>query len=170
MTTAIFASILSLVLVGRYVLEGLMYNVSFSSQVGDVGLLIVVLIATTILKEGRAIIPKPLQDDYVHGMVLLFSVVLGVGVCVLTIDSRSGQVMDVFHDVIIAPLFLSLAITLLPIIFKNGKKVEVVTTICLILLWAGLVWFDVAHHLLNQREWLYAHISIIRHMKPAYHY
>jgi hypothetical protein len=158
-TTVIFATVLMTVLVGRDILEGLPYDVAYSSLVGDVGLMIVVLIAATILKKEKIKIVWWLESNLMHLGIFSLSVAFGTTVSLLTLSSRSGQVMDIFHDVIIAPLFLYLAITLLPVIIKNRKenKAEAIATILCVLLWASLVVFDITHDRMNQREWLQHH-------------
>lgn len=156
------------ILVGRDVMEGLPYNVAYSATIGDIGLAIIAFIAATVLQRWgfslRRGIPLPgwLQGKMIHKIILSVSVVVGIIVCELTLSSRSGQLMDVYHDVIIAPLFLYLAITLLPIIFMNGTKVEKRATVCLILLWVGLVGFDIKYDRLNQLRWLKNHGEIFQ--------
>ncbi|MDB5266197.1 MAG: hypothetical protein JWN89_12 [Parcubacteria group bacterium] len=153
----LFAVIVAAMTVGRDLLEGIPYQVSYSAMIGDPGLIMAVLIAATILQRGTASIPLWLQNGAIHMFILLICVVLGVIVSVSTLRSRSGQSMDVYHDVVMGPLILYLGITLLPIIFKNGSRLEVGATIGCILLWAGLVAFDVKYKRMDQRWWLQTH-------------
>lgn len=158
--TAILVAISLAVLVGRDIFEGLMYNISYSSMVGDAALIICVLIAATILQRGQwgfIYVPKLLNDGAVQRTVFLGFLSVGVVICALTLSSRSGQAMDVYHDIIIAPIFLFLAITLFPVIVINGKRKEIYAVILLILLWAGLVVFDFKYDRINQRQWLQDH-------------
>jgi hypothetical protein len=90
-------------------------------------------------------------------VILLASVVLSVTICVLTLGSRSGQVMDIYHDVVIAPLILYFAITLVPVIYYNGTKAEKTALLCFIVLWAALVAFDIKYERMDQRTWLSLH-------------
>ena len=159
-TTAIFGIILTMMFVGRDFFEGLPYDVAYSSTTGSLALMVVVLIATSILQEGRA--TKNLQWLEVGGIGLQGMLFVDIWVycgivCSLTLNSRSGQLMDIYHDVVIAPLFVYLAITLLPVIFKNGTKKEKTVTVCLALVWFGLVTFDMTHDRMNQHQWLQAH-------------
>lgn len=163
-TAAVLAAISLTVLVGRDILEGLMYNVSYSSMVGDAALIICVLIAATILQRNRdcCCVPYWLQNYGMQRDLLILSFLIGLLTCWLTLGSRSGQVMDIYHDLAIGPLFLFFAITLLPVIFKNGNGKEVFATILLIALWAGLVVFDIKYDRLNQRQWLKDHHGIFQ--------
>jgi hypothetical protein len=122
--------------------------------------MVVVLIAATILQRGGEV--KTLSCLEVGGIgfqgILLINIVLYCGIIsYLTLNSRSGQLMDIYHDVVIAPLFVFLAITLLPVIFKNGTRVEKIATLCFALLWFGLVVFDMTHDRMNQLLWLQNH-------------
>jgi len=149
------------ILVGRDVLEGLPYNVSYSAVVGDAGLIISVLIAATVLQRGGCYIPELLQVVKVHELVLVASMALGAAVSVFTLGQRSGQLMDVYHDVIVGPLFLYLAITLLPVVYYNGTRVEKWSVVGFIILWFILVVFDIRYDRMNQRDWLYKKFKII---------
>jgi hypothetical protein len=161
-TAAIFAAIGLAILVGRDIFEGLPYNVAYSAAIGDVALTIGVLIAATILQRGGVRIPELLQKGEIHIMIAAASFGLGTIVCSATLNSRSGKAMDVFHDLVIAPLFLYLAVTLMPIILINGRKTEIIATTCSVLLWLGLVGFDAKYNRLNQRQWLQNHDVVLK--------
>ena len=153
------------ILVGRDIFEGLPYQVAYSAAVGDAGFVVSVLIAATILQRCQYVAVWWPRTGKAQTLVLYASVVIGTVASMLTISSRSGRTMDIYHDVVVVPLFLYLAITLLPVIFKNGKRVEIVATLCCILLWAILVVFDVMHDRMNQREWLGNHVNVIEQMR-----
>ena len=140
--------------VGRDYFEGLPYQVSYSAQLGDVALFIVVLIAAGILQRSSAEIPLWLQMPEAHGAILVGSFLIGIIVCVVTLKSRSGHYMDIYHDVVIAPVILYLAITLLPVIFLSGTAGEIDATINLALFWSCLVVFDIRNNRMDQRTWL----------------
>ena len=155
---AIFYAVTMLpILVGRDILEGIPYNVSYSAVIGDAGLVISVLIAATILQRGGADIPQRLQDGATHAMIFFACVGLGMVICAFTLSSRSGQTMDIYHDIVVAPLFLYLAITLVPIIYFNGTKTEIAAVVVFVLIWAALVGFDIKYKRLDQRPWLQNH-------------
>ena len=156
-TAAILVFILLAVFIGRDILEGLPYDIAYASLVGDFALMIVALISATILHRNELKIGRWLQIPAVHVAILAGSILLGILVSFVTLNLRSGQLMDIYHDVIIGPLFLYLGITLLPVIFKNGTKKEIIASLCFILLWASLVGFDIRTDRMNQREWLQNH-------------
>lgn len=140
--------------VGRDYLEGLPYQVSYSAHVGEGGLFIVVLIAATILQRQGTMIPVWLASIPLHIILAVAVIALGALASIATLKSRSGKLVDVYHDLVIAPLFLYLAVTLLPIIYANGTSVEFLTTVCLVVVWVVLVMFDITFHRMNQRAWL----------------
>lgn len=159
------------ILVGRDVFEGMPYQVSYSAAVGDAGFIIIVLLAASIFQRAvsfsytfgnSSLLYKWQWSGKVHCVILAICVIFGAIVSYTTLASRSGQLMDIYHDVVIAPLFLYLAIMLLPLIWVLGNTVEKRTTVLLILLWAGLVVFDAKQDRLNQRRWLEHHGVTLR--------
>jgi len=153
----LFTFTLAAILIGRDILEGLPYNVAYSAVVGDAGLVISVLIAAGILQRRGLWLSVWPQTGIGHALIMFGSVMLGIIICVLTLGSRSGQVMDIYHDVIIAPLILYLAITLVPVIYYNGTRVEKMAVIGFVVLWLALVGFDVKYKRMDQRTWLQNH-------------
>jgi hypothetical protein len=164
-------AILMVIPFGRYFFEGMMYDISFASSVGDKALLVVVLIGATMLQRGVRI-PKWLQSDRIHLMLCSLCFASGLIICISTLSSRQGREMDAWHDIIVVPLFAYLAFTLLPVIFsrENGKFVNVTMTelavvVCCIFVWVGLGWFDASQGLLIQRAWLSQHTHLIWMMR-----
>lgn len=148
---------LGVIYIGRDYFEGLPYQVAYSAQFGDMFLFGAILIANGILQRKYAFIPRLLNNGHTQWVLFLFCVMIGIIISAATLDTRSGQEMDVYHDVVIAPFILYCAITLLPVIFFRGKGLEVISTFCFIAIWAGLVAFDVHHDRINQRHWLTTH-------------
>jgi hypothetical protein len=153
------------IIVGRDFLEGIPYQVSYSAAIGDTGFVIVVLIAALILQSRAVYIPPWLCNRTVHVVIFAASVLLGITVSVLTLHSRSGQWMDIYHDVTSAPLFLNFAIILLPVIYYNGTRVEKLAVFGFITLWLVFVAFDIKYDRMNQRRWLHDNIDFIEQMK-----
>ncbi|KKU81259.1 MAG: hypothetical protein UY07_C0022G0024 [Parcubacteria group bacterium GW2011_GWA1_47_8] len=158
----LFFGTLGVIHVGRDYFEGLPYQVSYSAQFGDAMLFGAVLIAVGILHRGGSVVPEWLQSNNAHVAILVTCFAFGVIVSILTIKGRSGKAMDVYHDVIIAPLILYLAITLLPLIWLNGTKTEMVSTTWFIIIWGLLVIFDIKANRMNQRRWLENHGVVLR--------
>ena len=145
---------LGVIHVGRDYFEGLPYQVAYSAQFGDAALFGSVLIAATILQRSGISVPAWLQSAGIHWLIGGGSFLLGAFISVATAESRSGQLMDIYHDVVVGPLILYFAITLLPVIFLNGTKIEIAATIGLALFWACLVVFDIDYKRMDQRTWL----------------
>ena len=99
-------------------------------------------------------IPIWLQDSGTHLWIFSLAVVLGIAICKITLASRSGQLMDIYHDVVIAPFILYAAITLLPVIWFNSTLSEKLATELFLIVWIILIIFDFKHDRINQRQWL----------------
>ena len=153
----LYFATLGVIHVGRDYFEGLPYQVAYSAQFGDAALFGAVLIAAGILQRKGIYIPEWIQNQTLHVIIGSGSVCVGTLVSLVTLGKRSGQYMDVYHDVVVGPLILYLAITILPVIFLNGTTIEVLATMCLALFWACLVIFDVKKKRMDQRSWLTAH-------------
>ncbi len=141
---------------GRETLEGFSYNVSHAARYGDIGLIVVILIAVTVLKRVQ-ILPSWLTSDLYH--LCLAFVCLAIGVIIeagvlASSNWQLGQAVDVYHNLAIVPLFLYLLAILLPITYLYGNSNEKTATILLLLLWLALVIYDAGTGRLSQREWL----------------
>jgi hypothetical protein len=150
----LYFSTLGVIHVGRDYFEGMPYQVSYSAAFGDVLLFGAVLISATILKREGVTIPSWFQFEDVHWLILAVCFAIGISVSINTSDIRSGQQMDTYHDVIIGPMILYFAITLIPIIALNGTRIEIFATIGFVLIWALLVVFDIKYERMDQRVWL----------------
>lgn len=144
---------------GRETLEGFSYNVSHAARYGDIGLIVIVLIGATVIKR-LDIPPSWLTSDMLHlavaGICLAIGVVIEISVMANS-QWQLGQAVDVYHNLVIVPLFLYLLIILLPLICSNGTGCEKVATLFFLLLWLMLVIYDAKVNRLNQRDWLKAH-------------
>ena len=142
-------------------LEGLPYQVARSAIYGDAGLFIGVLIAQTIIKrraQGHFIILSRRLDSWrTQAVIIVACFWLGFMADILTLKSRSGQVADVYHDVVLAPVILFLVIMLLPVIFKNGRQHEKAAIVLIAAFYFGMVGLDISQSRLDQRSWLMRH-------------
>jgi hypothetical protein len=136
--------------------EGFFYNTSYSAMLGDAGLLAVVLMAAGVLQRGGQP-PSWLQDGGYQAFAGLAGLVFGVVWLVLDFPRQWG---DRYHHMVIAPLLCYLGITLLPVIFKNGTKTEIASTISMIALFAGLVVYDARTKRLDQRRYIAKRIHV----------
>jgi len=156
-TLSIFLFILELLPVGRGFFEGIPYDVSMASRLGDKLFVVVALIGVMILQRGPTFIPPWLQSGKHQVWVYFAGFAACIIISVTTFSEREGDVMDLYHDLFIAPIFLSLGIFLLPVIFSNGSRVEIGATLFLVFAWVGLGVYDVKTGRLKQRDWLQAH-------------
>lgn len=159
---------------GRDIFEGLGYQVAYSAKFGDTMLFGVVFIAATIIKREEPYLRSwffwvPwLMNGWFHLLVLIGCVALGLTVSVLTLATRSGQMMDVYHDVVIAPMILYFAIALLPLTYYAGTKIEKRWTFFFILIWLVLVIFDIKYDRMNQRQWIERNLGVQLHQNGMF--
>lgn len=163
-TVLILYAITELVMhTGRDLFEGLGYQVAYSAKVGDAALFGVVFIVATILQRGNIVLPGWLMETHVHLLLVVGCCLLGYVVNRMTLESRLGQAMDTYHDLVIAPMILYFAITLLPVIWLGGTTTERAATICFVLIWVALVVYDIKSDRMNQRQWLQKHgVTLLR--------
>ncbi len=133
--------------------EGIGYQVAYSAKIGDLALLGIVFIAITVLKRG-VVLPHWLMNNNLHYAIILTSISLGIIVNSSTLETRSGKIADIYHDIVIAPMFLYFFIVLFPVIYFGGYKYEKISAISFVLLWASLVVYDILTERMNQREFL----------------
>ena len=150
----LFALTYGAIFVGRHLLEGVPYQVSYSAFIGDAGLLVAVLIAATVLQRSHAIIPDLLTAGWVHFEIYFGALVFGVIICVTTLKSRDGKLMDIYHDIVIAPVVFYFALALLPVIYWGGNQFEKGSTSFAIVLWLACVYYDAKFDRMNQRRLL----------------
>jgi hypothetical protein len=115
--------------------EGMPYQIAYYAQFGYVALAGAFLIAATILKRKEPL-PWWLSFGYVHILTAFVSVCFGVTWWFLDRPAHWG---DIYHHLFVAPLFLYMVLTLLPVILINGTKVEKFWALCFALSWATLL-------------------------------
>lgn len=134
----------------RDIFEGLFYNTSYSAMLGDGALVVVGLMTAGILQRGGVSLPTWAQGILFHQFSFFAAGLLGF---VWSLLDQPKQWGDRYHHAVIAPLLCYLGLTLLPVIFWNGTRIEITATVLLILLWAGLVVYDAVTRRLNQRQY-----------------
>ena len=142
------------IFVGRHIFEGVPYQVSYSAFIGDGGLLVAVMIAATILQRPHENIPDWLMAGWVHIEIYFVALVAGTITCIMTLKSRLGKLMDVYHDVVIVPVVIYFAVTLLPVIYLSGTTLEQNFTSLVIVVWLACVFGDIKCDRMNQRRLL----------------
>ncbi|MBI3888508.1 hypothetical protein HY311_01810 [Candidatus Nomurabacteria bacterium] len=129
--------------------EGLYYNTSYSAVIGDGALIVIVLMAAGILQRVHAV-PAWVQDERFHFVVATLSICFGVS---WWRQDRPRQWADKYHHLFIAPLLAYCLVTLLPVVWGKGTKVEITATGCLFLVWLVFVIYDAATYRLDQRNY-----------------
>lgn len=138
-------------------LEGLGYQTAFSAKFGDAGLMAAILIAATIIQRGDVYLPSSLlliKTGWFQTYLLTACVAIGMGISKVTNGMRSGQAADTYHDVVIGPAILFLAITVGPIIAFNARWYELAFVSIAVLVWLALIYIDLKYERFNQRQWL----------------
>ncbi len=145
--------------------EGLFYNTSYSAMIGDGALCAVVIMASEILKRGISLLGL-MQNGWFHPAAFTAAITFGIA---WWATDRPQQWGDCYHHLVVAPLLCYLGITLVPVIFGNGTKVEMVITLFLVALWAGLVAYDIGTKRLDQRKYhhLGQHLDTIKESKEG---
>jgi hypothetical protein len=154
--TALAIVVVTLVAINelRDLMEGVPYQVSRSALYGEAGLIITVLIAATILQRGKVVIPSFVQGGETQLQMLVMFVIVGLAVSRVTMKSRSNQLADIYHDAVVAPLFVFFGVTLLPVVYYGGTAFEKIIVYALINLWFIFFVTDVLGDRMNQRRWL----------------
>mgnify|MGYP003395363423 CR=1 FL=1 len=142
--------------IGRKVLEGRGYNVALSSDIGDIFIVLAIAVGIYILQRG-AMIPWWMGDGPQHTGLFAAIVAVSIVGCWLTLGSRSGQVMDIYHDVVVFPTLLFLFIMLAPIVYLSGTPAQKIVALACVVVWAGLAVFDFKTGRIDQRSWLAQH-------------
>ena len=97
--------------------EGLPYQIAYSAQFGDVALLTVVLIGSTVLHRGVALPSWSLGWSF-HGVCI--GVAVACGAAWWWFD-RPPHSADIYHHLFVAPLFIYLALSLTPVVASGTR-------------------------------------------------
>lgn len=143
---------------GRDFFEGLYYNVSLSSQIGDRALIMYILIASNVLKKRQIRSSRNQRKDF-HIISAIFSA--GVGFTLVAQgmlqSGKIGEFMDTYHGLVVIPFLLYFILTTTPIIFVYGTRAQKIAAFFLLLAWLAAFAIDLFTGRLNQREWLQQH-------------
>jgi len=142
--------------IGRRQFEGFGYNVAFSRQYGDIALSAAVAVAAVAYRGSPQLMHYGTSDAWWH----LFIGWIAVGVAiVLTIRSlRHAQVMDMYHNSIVVPIFIYLfGVIVFPATAFAGTPLVKFLVLGCVLVWAILFAIDYIQDRLDQRAWLERH-------------
>lgn len=141
---------IDILFLGREKLEGLAYNVAFSSQYGDRALIGCVLIGASIIHR-QEVVPHFLGSGLFQFICAILAILSGH---LVQIVLKSRQTMDVYHNAIIVPIFLASLAAALPMTYLYGSAVEKISTVALFGVWVFLLVYDAVEGRLDQRKWL----------------
>ncbi len=148
---------------GRKKLEGVAYNVSFASNIGDLALCAMFGIGILVLQHQNVLPPMWLRGTPVQlGVLVIVAAVMGVATYLEDLKSPK-QWMDIYHNVVVVPVFLYLVILLGSVIWVDGTKTQVLAAVACCAVWVILLAVDILDGRLNQRKWIEEH-------NPALHY
>ena len=159
-STILLVLVVVVIPLGRLIFQGKWFQVSFSAFPGEACLAGVLLIAVEILHKVSYTPMLFNHRVWLQWVVYISSVLLGVMVFAFTMDEREAEIMDFYHDIVVAPLFLSGAILLLPVIWFNGSQNQLSMTIFLISCWIVALLVDIDEGRLNQPQWLREHYDV----------
>ena len=154
------------VLLGRKIFEGRAYNVAYSSWLGSAALIGCMSIAGHVLHRPDLPLPAWLTSSMYHQIVAGVSIVIGICMGALAIYQTTwakSQWVDLAFNLVIAPLFMYLLATLLPVINLylgvNVPTIYKTMTIVLLMLYGVTAIIDIRTGRLHQPEWVAAHLD-----------
>ncbi len=135
--------------VGRMYFEGMPYNLSFASSVGDIFLFGIILIASDTLKSY-------VRSDSIVGWNFQ-AVLLVVCVAVSLLSWRllpANMVMDRYHSVVVVPLLFFMLVVSAVVIYSQAASYQKVVSIMFFFVWLTFLILDSKLDLLDQQKWL----------------
>jgi hypothetical protein len=127
---------------GRDKFEGLAYNISYASQIGDASLITCILISATVLQRMQAV-PEMVHSSYFQTSIITLSIAWPIAWIYLALfRSRQDTVMDKYHHLVIVPLLAYPFLALLPVTCYYGSSFELISFWLLFSSWVILVIYD----------------------------
>lgn len=142
--------------IGRQVHEGLSYNISFASEIGDPAIIFAILVVPEILRRPEGVLEWMEKDSAFFMLPLIASIAFSAFYDLET-RNPSRTVMDAFHNRIIAPVLFYLLITSVPVVWVHGSKVEMSIFFGLFFVWVVCMAYDYADGRLRQVKWMADH-------------
>ncbi len=149
------------VFVGRDRLEGLGYNVSYASVIGDMTLIAIVVMASSMLQRGPVSLPAFWVGANYHLICIAVAYVAGMFSLAAPGEPIGNKTaMDIYHGVVVLPLYVYLLLSVAPVIWVSGSKGwtgEIAGAVCLLCVWGWMFIVDAKEGRLNQPGWLEKH-------------
>ena len=148
--------------------EGLHYNISYASVLGDTGLIGIVMIAAGILKRQGVVPADWLRDTDFHYVCATIAIVVGIVLLAKVYYEQGwfGEYADRYHNAFIAPSLTYLLLTLLPVIYLYGSIGEKKATAFFLGLCFTLIFIDIKNDRMDQQTWMRVHGFPLRSSRP----
>lgn len=136
--------------------EGVAYDTSTASRLGDAALLTIPLIGIYLV-QGEYCEPGANKPAFVWaGWYQLGTAVIAIGVgliwrYIIDPNARPG---DAYHHLVVAPLILYLLALFVPIVWASASKTQFHTAAVMAGVWLFCLIYDAGRGRLNQRAWL----------------
>ncbi len=137
--------------------EKISYNISLSSQQGDLALIGVVLIAQTIIQRDPSINFVLLNTNYLQASLAAVFVIIAILNQTLIMSKNKmkfGTEADTYHNIIIVPALLFLLTVSIPVILLSGTLFEIEALIFCLAVWVTGLIYDIVDGRLDQPKWL----------------
>ena len=148
----IYCILYSALWIGRWVFEGKGYDVAYSSKIGDFGLVLIIMMAAKVLKNPAIHPALWIESPIFHWVIGIGAILAGI---IFYLVTRPKYGMDIWHSLVILPLFVYFIISVLPIYILYASHTRQVIALTLLLVWAGLVVYDIKSGRLDQRTWIH---------------
>src|SRR3989338_2045380 len=108
--------------IGRLLIEGMSYNISYASAYGDIALILMALIAKEVFSSD--LVAGWLSSHSYQEVTFWICACVGIVSCVVAVKTGRGwgTFMDFYHNIIIVPLLLYTLTTAIPLIFVGGGE------------------------------------------------
>lgn len=147
--------------IGRAYFEKLPYNNAFSSEYGDIALVLIICIGATIIQRKDFVpmvrMESGLFNAIFAGIGILTGVIWQGVVSVTNAENRKTTEMDFYHNTFVAALLVYLLGMTLPVIICYGTFMELITAAGLSAIWVLLVIYDHETGRADQSRWLEKH-------------
>lgn len=129
---------------------GLFYNYSYSGVIGDFGFIVVIAIGMSVIQRGEPL-PEWLLSYWFQLGWLVVCIAVGIKLGKENFFLPTATWPDMYHNIVLVPIFMYFVMaTGIPVVFVNGRTHEAVACVALVLVWLGLVLYDITDERIDQ--------------------
>ncbi len=155
MVLALYIIWIGMVYILRDIFEGFPYNVAYSSQIGDMALVGVVLIGATVYQRAGGSADRYSESVAFYGSLMAAVFATAYFLCAAPGGWKHMAIADQYHHFVVAPTLVFYVISSLVIVNKDAKNPEEsMGCYVLLVIWLMCVCFDALHGRLDQRTWV----------------